>query len=460
MYYCNFAVTINNTARIMKILIKPVIALQKRQNGVSYRLMHYVVKQEVEEGVLLYNTLTCSLVLVSGEESQRLIEVEGLVENWFMVPEDYNEKHLCKIMRIGAKLQNSCPKGINGYTIVTTTGCNARCAYCFEQGVKPVNMTRETAEKVAQYIISHRGEHKEVDLRWFGGEPLYNVKVLDVICNYLKERGVNYKSNIVTNGYLLGERNVNKAVALWNVKKVQITIDGTEEKYNRIKAFVHTNGKSAYGRVMENIKRLLETTDIKLTLRIHLSNDNIDDVWALTKELGGRFHGYDNLRIYYRPIFETCGPMAQIRSTEQRQTIYEEKKRLQTYVGNLGFKGKSSTRKLRYEIMTYHCMVDSEKSVVVMPDGHLGLCEHYLDSYYIGSINSEDWNQDIVRQLREYQEELPECNMCAYYPQCLRPKSCTELQYCSKEWREDNIYTIRQQMLGEYHAQRGCRSVT
>ena len=221
----------------MQILYpSPIITgQQKKKAEAAYRLMHYVVKQEVEEGVLLYNTLTCALALVTHEEAQHLVEVDGLVENWFLVPVEHNDMKLCKMLKVGLKLKQQTPEGIGNYTIVTTTGCNARCAYCFEKGTKPVNMTSETAEQVAQYIVSHRGEHEKVKISWFGGEPLYNFKVMDRICTRLTEQNVRFYSSIITNGYLFNEKVVEKAVQLWHLKRAQVTLDGTEQNYNRIK---------------------------------------------------------------------------------------------------------------------------------------------------------------------------------------------------------------------------------
>ena len=65
----------------MKILKQPIIGKQKRDSSVAYRLMHYVVTQEVEEGMLLFNTLTCSMALVTHEEAKDLTAVEELVES-------------------------------------------------------------------------------------------------------------------------------------------------------------------------------------------------------------------------------------------------------------------------------------------------------------------------------------------------------------------------------------------
>ena len=46
-------------------LVEQIVGRQKRTDAQSYRLMTYVVQQPVDDGVLLYNTLTCSLVLLT-----------------------------------------------------------------------------------------------------------------------------------------------------------------------------------------------------------------------------------------------------------------------------------------------------------------------------------------------------------------------------------------------------------
>ena len=46
-----------------------MVGLQKRADGQQYRLMTYVLQQPVADGLLLYNTLTCSLVLLTPDEA-------------------------------------------------------------------------------------------------------------------------------------------------------------------------------------------------------------------------------------------------------------------------------------------------------------------------------------------------------------------------------------------------------
>lgn len=58
--------------------------------------------------------------------------------------------------------------------------------------------------------------------------------------------------------YLFDGATVEQAVSHWKLKSVQITLDGTEEIYNRSKAFIYKDGKSPYQVVLANIQRLLD----------------------------------------------------------------------------------------------------------------------------------------------------------------------------------------------------------
>lgn len=432
----------------MKILYpSPIIGLQKKKEGTAYRLMHYVVKQKVEEGVLLYNTLTLALALVTHEEAHNLMKVEGLIENWFLVPVTHNDKKFCKIIKYSYCLRQKRPKGIRKYTIVTTTGCNARCAYCFEKGTKPINMTMETAEKVAQYIITHRGEHEKVQIDWFGGEPLYNFKVMDRICTRLEEHNISFYSHITTNGFLFSDKMVEKAVNLWHLSSVLITIDGTEQNYNRIKAYIHRNESNPFQRVLTNIGMLLNAC-IKVQVRLHVSMDNVQDIQELMELIADRFKGTDLLSLQILYLFELFGPEARVLSSDERATLVHEIQRLRNYGYQLGI---SKPKKLDQNLKQFRCMVDSEDALMIVPDGHLGLCEHHLEDRFFGHIDNDEWNQEVLKQSREYCEEIPECDTCTVYPMCYRLKICGIQDICFKENRESKISIIQEQMLSEYH---------
>ena len=61
-------------------LVEQIVGRQKRTDAQSYRLMTYVVQQPVDDGVLLYNTLTCSLVLLTPDEAADITAQPELID--------------------------------------------------------------------------------------------------------------------------------------------------------------------------------------------------------------------------------------------------------------------------------------------------------------------------------------------------------------------------------------------
>ena len=181
---------------------------QRLQEGESYRLMHFVVQLPVEEGLLLYHVMTRAVVLLTPEEAKRMTDnpgsVPGLVAQWFAVPPGHDDRKLAREVRAVGKMLEKKPKGITSYTILTTTDCNARCFYCYEKGRNRIPMQEETARKVVDFIIKNTPD-KQVKLRWFGGEPLYNKEVISLICGELREAGIEFRSSMVSNGYLFDD---------------------------------------------------------------------------------------------------------------------------------------------------------------------------------------------------------------------------------------------------------------
>ena len=221
------------------------------------RWMTYVLAQPVEGGVLVFHTLTRALLLLTPEEYAAPDNLPELRSSWFRVPQEMDDMKYADQVRFIRRTMWKEPEHITSYTIFTTTDCNARCFYCYEMGRSRIPMSAETAHKAAAYIAAHCGGEK-VHLHWFGGEPLFNKQVIDIICTDLAEKGIVYESMIISNGYLFDGATVEQAVSHWKLKSVQITLDGTEEIYNRSKAFIYKDGKSPYQVVLANIQRLLD----------------------------------------------------------------------------------------------------------------------------------------------------------------------------------------------------------
>ena len=418
-------------------LIEQIVGPQKRAEGQRYRLMTYVVQQPVDDGVLLYNTLTCSLVLLTPDEAADITAQQELIDRWFLVPQEHDDRKACREIRQMAALLKSADQSITQYTILTTTGCNARCFYCFEKGTKSVSMTAETASKVVHYIVAHRGD-EEVSLKWFGGEPLVNAKVIDQICTELREQGVPFRSIITSNGYLFDADKVQRAKDLWQLRRVQITLDGTEQTYNRVKAYVY-QGVNAFERVLQNIG-MLTAAGIRVNIRLNVDNYNIKEMATLVELLHQRFGTNEHLTVYSHVVYGE-------RSPEDNAELFAQRMQLEQQIAQCGYKRKQGLPKA---IQTHYCGADDDRSVLIAPDGHLGKCNHYIDCEFFGHIDSEERDEAILRKFKERQADIEACATCFYYPQCILLTMCEIDVGCTPEYQQEHLHDIKESMKYEY----------
>lgn len=422
---------------------------QVPQKGVSYRLMHYVIWLPVEKGLLLYNVLTRAVVLLSPEEMRKmdddLVTVPELVTKWFAVPVDHDDRKLAQEVRAVGIMLEKRPKGITSYTILTTTDCNARCFYCYEKGIRRIPMKEETARKVAEFIIRNNPGEK-VKIRWFGGEPLYNKDAITSICQRLRDVGIEYQSFMVSNGFLFDDETVHEAVELWNLKKVQITLDGTEEVYNRIKAFIYPEG-SAFRRVLGNIRRLLDA-GVQVTVRLNIDRHNVEGIISLADILTAEFRGQKHFGAYSHSLFEVGSEESAVSHTDaQRRELFEARMRLQEKLkeGKLAIE-----RKLPHKLKLNRCMADDDTSVMILPDGHLGKCERYTDDHCFGSLDSPERDETVLADFKRVRQEIDACADCPFYPECYRLVLCEETVHCYPEEREEKLLQVREQLLNFY----------
>lgn len=414
------------------------------KNNLSSRLFRYCLQAQVAEGWLLFNLLTREMVLLSEEEYTNLHQLEYLKERWFLVSEDAKDKEYAELVKWVLSNKQKKTKAITRYTIFTTTDCNARCFYCFELGRSRIPMTHETALKVVEFIKAHHGG-KPVHISWFGGEPLFNAGVIDTICDGLRREKIAFKSSMISNGYLFDEKTVRKAAEKWNLKRVQITLDGTEKVYNKIKAFIYNTG-NPYQVVLNNLGYLLDAS-IAIHIRLNMDLYNAEDLLHLIDELANRFKGRRGLSVYAHHLFKDGTAMAELHTDEEWEKRDAAMCQLEEKIQHNGFavqNGISDTIKVN------HCMADSGRAVTILPNGDIGLCEHYTESEFIGHIDSEGFDAATVASWKERIPEIPECAECFYYPECIRLKKCSSSRVCYHQYRQERRRKTQRAMINEY----------
>ena len=416
--------------------VSQILGRQKRVEGHPVRLAVHIIQCPVEDGVLFYHTLTCCLLLLSAEEAGHVTELPELIDNWFLVPSQHDDRKLCRQVRQAARMFQGTSGTVTDYTILPTTGCNARCFYCYEKGTAPVTMSPETADRLVRYILAHRGGEK-VKIRWFGGEPLTNVPVIDRISSELERNGVPFSSTMFSNGYLFDAELAGRARDLWKLREVQITLDGTERTYNRVKRYVDGDA-DAFWRVLDNIGHLT-ASHIDVQVRLNVDKYNMEEMAQLVRLLHRRFGVNGHLSVYSRELYGR-------RSPEESAALYEQRMPLERLIDSCGYRVK---RKLQNRIRLNCCMSDDDRGVLVAPSGHLGKCEHYIDRDFFGHIDSEDKDETVIRRFKELSPETEACATCPIYPQCIKLKVC-EKHYCTPELQKELIRFTVDAMKDEY----------
>ena len=193
----------------------------------------HCVRAETSDGILLYNTLTGEMILAGDGELSSVSSREELIKKRFLVPEGLDENALAETVRQVVSAVRARGAHITGYTILTTTDCNARCFYCYEAGVRKLSMSLETAKKTAEHIIASCGNEK-VSINWFGGEPLLGKEVITLVCDVLNQAGVAFRSRITSNGYLFDRETAAEAAEKWRWKRYFVeTVESSDWTHHR-----------------------------------------------------------------------------------------------------------------------------------------------------------------------------------------------------------------------------------
>lgn len=409
------------------------------ENG---RFSWFTISIPCEDEILLYNTLTGELLLLNEDEIHAPAVEAELKRKWFLVPETFDEKHTADQIMHVSRLLVKKPKDIKTFCVYTTTECNARCSYCYEKGRRSIRMTSQTAKDVAAFIRK-KNKSGDVKLHWFGGEPLYNETVIDIICSELIKHDIKITSEMTSNGYLFDKGTVGRAAKEWNLQSIQITLDGTEEVYNKTKSFIYKT-ENAYHRVMRNIDLLLDE-GINVVLRLSVDKNNSNDLLELIDELKIRYNSNQLLSVYPALITSQEKEMAAVDIPEEYQKNY-------SIVKDAVLKaGLGSVKFLRREQKVNQCMADNDYCITIRPDGMIGKCIGEDEDDLIGSIYDDSLNQEKINKWKKRIIQK-ECNTCLHYPGCTKLENCPLLRStgCTQSGRTMMTAALKNQIIEEY----------
>ena len=201
--------------------------------------------------------------------------LDALEERGFVVYDAIDEygRHMNRSKRF--KIDKS--SDLASFVIAPTMACNLRCVYCFEAGrYCSEKMSESTQNDVFNFITNSilSRDKKRLHISWFGGEPMMAYSVIQNLSSRLiefcKKHNINYAATMITNATLLDETSIHELYEKYNIRNVQITIDGNNYWYKVLKKGTEENFK----RVIENIL-LMSKTPITVSLRLNICKENV-----------------------------------------------------------------------------------------------------------------------------------------------------------------------------------------
>ncbi len=307
--------------------------------------------------------------------------------------------------------------------------CNLNCSYCFASqgkyhGGRAV-MSFEVGRRALDFLIENSGSRVNLEVDFFGGEPLMNWDVVKELVAYARTQeephNKKFRFTLTTNGMLIDDDVIDFANR--EMHNVVLSLDGRKEIHNRLR--VDYAGQGSYDRIVPKFRELVERRGGKgYYMRGTFTHANPD----FTRDL---FHmadlGFDQLSM--EPV--VCAPSDPAALTEEDLPIVLEQYEILA-------KEMLRREKEGRPITFYHYMLDltggpciykrisgcgsGTEYMAVTPWGDLYPCHQFVgeEAYKLGDI----WQGVTNTAVRD---EFKACNAYAR-PACA---DCWAKLYCS-----------------------------
>ena len=347
---------------------------------------------------------------------------EEIEETYKEIVELYNEKLLFSDDVYGDFAETKVESPIKAMCLHIAHDCNLRCKYCFAStgdfGTGRKLMPFSVGKQAIDFLLEKSVGRENLELDFFGGEPLMNWDVVKQIVEYARskeeEYGKKFRFTITTNGMLLDDEKIdyiNKEMS-----NVVLSIDGRKEVNDRMR--VKVDGTGCYDRIVKNYKKLVEKRgDKEYYVRGTYTNYNLDfseDVMHLYKQ------GFDQVSV--EPVMEDESVEYAI-TEKDLDKIYAEYDKLVDKIANIKKNGGF--------INFFHFMIDLDQGpcvikrlrgcgsgneyVAITPDGDIYPCHQFVghEEYKMGNLEEGTFNTDIKKEFAGcHVYSKPSCRDC------------------------------------------------
>ena len=218
-------------------------------------LLEPLVKEKKDKGEILDFVKAQQLPYTEEETAEAVDEILLLAQEGQLYTEDIYENYID-----GFKNRETVVKAL---CLHIAHDCNLACRYCFaEEGEyhgRRAIMSYEVGKKALDFLVANSGNRTNLEVDFFGGEPLMNWEVVKQLVAYGRsleeEHHKKFRFTITTNGVLLNDEIlefVNKEMG-----NMVLSIDGRKEVHDRMRP--HRGGQGSYDEIVPKVKKAAES---------------------------------------------------------------------------------------------------------------------------------------------------------------------------------------------------------
>ncbi len=242
-------------------------------DDISYEILDYIdenMKKYCPEEIVrkLSDKYSKEDIISSYDELYKLYKDEMLFAN-----DDF-------LNEAAEKLKDYSP--IKAMCLHIAHDCNLRCEYCFAStgdyaaGHRSL-MSYEVGKKAIDFLIEKSGNRRNLEVDFFGGEPLMNFEVVKKLVEYGRKRekecGKNFRFTITTNGVLLDDEKIKYINE--NMHNVVLSLDGRKEVNDKMRKRI--DGSGSYDSIVEKYKNFVSQRGVKdYYVRGTFTRNNLD----------------------------------------------------------------------------------------------------------------------------------------------------------------------------------------
>lgn len=187
-------------------------------------------------------------------------EIEALKNSGVLFSEDTFEP-------LAPKLKERSAGIVKALCLHIAHSCNLNCSYCFASQGKyhgeRALMSYEVGKQALDFLIANSGTRKNLEVDFFGGEPLINFDVVKKLVAYArsieKEHNKNFRFTLTTNGMLIDDDVIEFANK--EMSNVVLSLDGRKEVHDRFR--VDHAGNGSYDKIVPLFQKLVKAREDK-----------------------------------------------------------------------------------------------------------------------------------------------------------------------------------------------------